>query len=263
MIRIDHVTCGYDEDILKDIEFAISRNKITFMIGKNGSGKSTLANILTGLKTDFKGTIDIEALEIKKNIPMKEIRKRIGMVFQNPSNQIIFTRVYDDIKFSLENMNIGQDKIDMLIDEALKTVGMEEYKFSNPYELSGGQKQKIAIASVLAMRPSYIVFDEATSMLDVNGKKEMYEIYKKLKEENIGIICITNILDELIYADEIIILDNKKVYQYTKVELLNNLNILLKHGLEIPFTLKVVEALHKKGIFAYEEEDILKELEAL
>ena len=262
MIQLDNVSCGYQQDVLKHIDLAISKNKITFIIGKNGSGKSTLASILTGLKTDFKGEIYIETLESKKS-SMKEIRSLIGMVFQNPSNQIIFPQVYDDIKFSLDNMNVPKEQIPKRIEEALEMVGMKAFMYANPYELSGGQKQKIAIASALALYPKYIVFDEATSMLDINGKRDMYHLYEKLKQQNIGVVCITNILDELIYADEIIVLDDSRVYKYTKLELFKDLSILSEHGLQIPFTLKVIECLSKKGIHTYHEADILTELEKL
>ena len=263
MIEINNLTCSYEKEVLSNINLLINNKKITYIIGKNGSGKSTLCNILGGINKKFKGSIKIDDLELNKKTKIIEIRKRIGIVFQNPDNQIIFNTVYDDIKFVLENMKVKKDKIDSIIKKTLKIVDMEHHINSNPYKLSGGEKQRIAIASVLALNPQYIIFDESTSMLDVNGKKEIYKLLKRLKKEKIGCIFITNIMDELIYADEIIILDNKKAYKYTKRELFDNLNLLKKHGLELSFILKIICILKKKGISVYDNTSLLKELNKL
>ena len=261
MIKIDSITAGYDNNIFENANTTIDNNKITFIIGKNGSGKSTLANILTGLLKLKKGKIIIDNKEINKKTKLINLRTTISMVFQNPSNQILFNRVYDDIKFTLENINTKKEEIDSKIKESLKIVDMEEYINANPYLLSGGEKQRIAIASILALNPNYIIFDESTSMLDINGKESIYKLLNTLKRKKIGIIFITNIMDELIYADDILIIDNKQIYKYTKKELFNNLNILKEHNLELPFTLKVIDILNKKGIKTYNEKDILKELD--
>jgi len=263
MIEINNLTCSYEKEVLSNINLLINNKKITYIIGKNGSGKSTLCNILGGINKKFKGSIKIDDLELNKKTKIIEIRKRIGIVFQNPDNQIIFNTVYDDIKFVLENMKVKKEKIDSIIKKTLKIVNMEHHINSNPYKLSGGEKQRIAIASVLALNPQYIIFDESTSMLDVNGKKEIYKLLKRLKKEKIGCIFITNIMDELIYADEIIILDNKKAYKYTKRELFDNLNQLKKHGLELSFILKIICILKKKGISVYDNTSLLKELNKL
>lgn len=263
MIKLEHLTCGYDNNILEDINLNISQNKITFIIGKNGSGKSTLGNILSGLKTNFKGNLFINNNQITKRTPLTDIRKLIGMIFQNPNNQILFTRVYDDIKFTLENMNTNKSDIDTIIKNSLEKVNLLDKINSNPYNLSGGEKQRLAIASILALNPKYIIFDEATSMLDINNRKEIYKLIKKLNKNNIGIICITNIMDELIYADEILIIDNKQIFKYTKEELFNNLNLLKEHKLDIPFTLQVINILKNKGISVSNEEEILEKLNAL
>ena len=260
MIKINNLTFGYKENIFENANATIDNNKITFIIGKNGSGKSTLANILTGLIKPKKGKIIIDNIEITKKIKLSNLRTKISMVFQNPSNQILFNKVYDDIKFTLENINTKEEEIDQKIKESLETVDMLEYINSTPYKLSGGEKQRIAISSILALNPKYIVFDESTSMLDINGKNSIYKLLNKLKNKGIGIIFITNILDELVYADEILIIDDKQIYKYTKKELFNNLNILKEHNLELPFTLKIIEKLNQKGIKAYNEKDILKEI---
>ena len=260
MINIKDITCGYEENIFENTSTTIDKDKITFIIGKNGSGKSTLANALTGLLKLKKGKIIIDNTEITKKTKITKLRTTISMVFQNPSNQILFNRVYDDIKFTLENINTKKEEIDNKIKEALRIVNMENYIDKNPYNLSGGEKQRIAIASILALNPKYIVFDESTSMLDINGKQSIYKLLNTLKKKNIGIIFITNIMDELIYADDILIIDNKQIYKYTKKEIFNNLSILKQHNLELPFTLKIIDILNKKGIKAYTEKDILNEL---
>jgi len=261
MIKLDGVSFGYDNVILDNINLEINSNEITFIIGKNGSGKSTLAHLISGLKRLNKGTLTIDEEVINKKTNIKSFREKVGIVFQNPDNQIIFNRVYDDIKFTLENMNMPKDKIDDIIKSSLKEVGMEEFINSNPYNLSGGEKQRVAIASILALNPQYIIFDEATSMLDIEGKKAIYSLIKKLKAKGIGVIFITNIMDELIYADKIIVLDNKKLYTYDKKELFNSINILKSHNLDIPFNLKIIDKFKIKNVSS--EEDILKGLDEL
>ena len=262
MIKLENIYCRYEDNILENINLNIEK-EITFIIGKNGSGKSTLASVLSGLKKPYKGNIIIDNTLITKNTSIKDIRSKIGMVFQNPSNQIVFSRVYDDIKFTLDNMNTDKSLIDNIIINSLKEVSVEDFKEANPYNLSLGQKQRITIASQLALKPDYIIFDEATSMLDINGKKDIYELITKLKNEGIGVIFITNIMDELIYADKVLILDNKKIYNYSKEEILSDLEILKRHKLDIPFSLKIINLLRKKGINTINEDLIIKELENL
>lgn len=260
MIKIENLSIGYETNILENINLEIDKNKITFIIGKNGSGKSTLGNTISGIKKFKEGNILLDNINLKKEKNLKKIRTKIGMVFQNPSNQILFTKVYDDIKFTLENIKTPKNEIDNIIKESLDKVEMLDFINSNPYNLSGGEKQRIAIASILALKPDYIVFDEATSMLDINGKEDIYKLLNKLKKEGIGIIFITNIMDELIYADEIIILNDKKANKYTKKELFDNLDILKDNDLDIPFTLKIIDILKNKGITAHTKNNIIKEL---
>ncbi len=259
MIKLESVSFGYENLVLDNISLGINSDEITFIVGKNGSGKSTLAHILAGLKKINKGNLFIDDVAINKKTNIKSVRKSVGIVFQNPDNQIVFNRVYDDIKFTLENMNTPKDEIDSIIKSVLKEVGMEKFINSNPYNLSGGEKQRVAIASILALNPKYIIFDEATSMLDIEGKKAIYSIIKKLKNKGIGVIFITNIIDEIIYGDRVLILDNKKIYDYQKDELFDNINILKKHKLDIPFNLKVINKFKIKNV--NNEEDILKGLE--
>lgn len=263
MIKLENVSCGYEKLLWENVNLTIDQDKITFIIGKNGCGKSTLASVLTGLKKDFKGNIFIDDIFVNKKTTIKDLRRLIGLVFQNPDNQIVFNRVYDDLKFTLENMGVPASDMDDIIKEALKKVGMQDFIYANPYLLSGGEKQKIAIASILALKPKYIVFDEATSMLDMNSKKDIYDIIKKLKQNHIGVIFITNNLDELMIADEILVIDKKKIFSYSKKEIFNHLNILKEHHFELSFSLKIVEILKEKGIDALTPSDILKEITSL
>lgn len=259
MIKLNNVTFKYDKVVLEDINLKIHKSKITYIIGNNGSGKSTLASIMSGLLHPTTGNISIDDIDINKKTNNKLVRKKIGMVFQNPSYQILFTKVYDDINFILENMNIQKDKRDKIIKDSLQKVNMLDYINANPYNLSGGQKQRIALASQLSLNPDYLIFDESTSMLDINGKNDIYKLIKKLKKE-IGIICITNNMEELIYADEIIIIDNKKAFKYDINDILNNTTILKEHNLDIPFIFKIANKLNIKNIKDVNEEYLLRKI---
>ena len=229
MIKLDNIVFGYDKDIFDKVSLLID-NGITYVIGKNGSGKSTLGYILSGVKYLKSGSIFIDDLEVNKKTDIIELRKYIGIVFQNPNNQLLFNTVYDNLKFILDNMRIDKSEYDKYIDDALKTVDMFDYKYSNPYKMSMGQKQRIVIAGAIMLKPKYIIFDESSSMLDILGKEKVYEIIKNLKKDGVGVIFITNSLDELKLADNVLIIDNKKIFKYSKKELYSK-NILKKFGL--------------------------------
>ncbi len=261
MINLRDVMFKYDDKVVLDhINLDIERSRVTFIIGSNGCGKSTLANIISGLLFPKEGKVYIDDVEVKKNVNNKDIRKKIGMVFQNPSNQIIFPNIYDDISFTLENMKTPKNEIQDKVKESLKIVGMLDYINANSYNLSGGQKQRIAIASQLSLQPDYLIFDEATSMIDINGRKDIYNLIKTLKN-NMGIIFITNNMDELIYADDIIIIDEKKVYKYTLLDILKENSILIRHKLNVPFIFKIAKSLKIKDIADLNEKSILERLE--
>lgn len=257
MIRLQGITFKYDKVIFSNISLDIDQSKITFIIGSNGSGKSTLANIISGLLFPQVGKVYLDDLEVSKKINSKIVRKKVGIIFQNPSNQILFSRVSDDIKFTLENMKIPKEKIPSIIQESLKEVGMLDFIDANPYNLSGGQKQRIAIASQLALKPDYLIFDEATSMLDSHGKKEIYHLIQNLKGK-MGIIFITNHMDELLYADDVIIIDQQKVYKYTLPDILKENSILTNHKLDVPFLFKIANALNIEKTDDLNENTILE-----
>lgn len=259
MIKLENITFKYDKIIIDNINLNISKSKVTFIIGTNGSGKSTLASIISGLLYPISGKLSIDDLIINKKTDNKLIRNKVGIVFQNPSNQIIFSKVYDDLKFTLENIKIEKTLIPEIIKDSLKKVNMENFVNANPYELSGGEQQRIAIASQLTLNPDYLILDEATSMIDINGKQEIYKLISSLKKK-MGIIFITNNMDELIYADEVVIIDNHKTYKYEINDILNNNTVLTNHHLQIPFIFKLATTLKINNIDDLNEKSILERI---
>ena len=189
----------------------------------------------------------LTGISLKDKTKLNEIRKNIGIVFQNPENQIIFDKVYDDLKFGLQNLNFSKDEIERNIDEALKSVNMLKYKNSSCFELSLGQKQKIAIAGCLAIKPKILIFDEPTTMLDPISKNQVYNILQNLKQSGITIIYLTNFIDEILLCDKTIIFENGKIKKiFEKKDLLNNLDFI--DSLEFPGIISLVSSLHKFGI---------------
>ena len=255
MIKIQDLSYKYKEGNigLKDINLEFNRGEIVTIIGSNGSGKSTLLSAIANL-IKYKGSITLDNTEIKK-IKNKEYRKKVGIVFQNPNTQIIFNSVYDDIKFTLDNLEITD--VDTRIKEALSQVHMEEYINSNPYNLSMGQRQRIAIASALSSDKEFLLLDEVTSMIDYNGKQEIYHIINELKKQNIGIIMTTNVIDELIYADRIIIMNDEHSIKgiYTLKEIFDNLELL--EDFYIPFKFKLINKIGFKKLKNLSDEELL------
>lgn len=244
MIKLDKVSYKYPSGnlALNNISLLINEGEITIIIGKNGSGKSTLLSTIANIYK-YKGDIYLDDVNIKK-ISNIDFRKQIGIVFQDPNNQIIFPSVYDNLAFVLQNLNF--DNKEERIKKALELVSMSEFINADPYHLSLGQKQRIALASVLVTNPKYLLLDEITSMIDYQGKKDIYELITKLKQDGIGIILGTNILEELIYADKIIILDKEIKEILTRKELFDKIDLLPEYGFCIPFNLKVINKLKKK-----------------
>lgn len=254
MIKVEHLNFKYKEGNigLKDINLAFNRGEIVMIIGSNGSGKSTLLSSIANLNK-YNGLITLDDVDIKK-IKNIDFRKRVGIVFQNPNNQIVFNSVYDDIKFTLNNLNMFDET---KIDEALKIVGMLKYKKANPYNLSMGQKQRIALSSVLITDKEFLLLDEVTSMIDYNGKQDIYKLIMKLKKKNIGIIMTTNIVDELIYADRIVIMNDKHEVSgiYNKEEVFDNLNLL--KDFYIPFKFKLINRVGYNKLKDLDDKELL------
>lgn len=249
MIKIENLNYKYKTGNfnISNINLKIDDNEFICIIGKNGSGKSTFAKLLAGLTKFKNGNIFINNIDIKNQKNFLEIRKNIGIVFQNPENQILFDKVYDDIAFSLKNLNVPYSEFDYRIDEALKKVNMLEYKNASTTELSLGQKQKVAIASSLAINPNILILDEPTTMLDPMSKNSIYDVLKSLKNSGITIIFVTNFIDEILLADKIIVFDNGTITNYfQKNELFSNLETLKEFN--VPGIVSIISKLYENGI---------------
>lgn len=257
IIKLQNVSYSYLDsikEVLRDISLEIYEGQFITILGPNGSGKSTLARMLNGLLVPTHGEViinngveNIDTKDAKKKI--WAVRRNIGVVFQNPDNQIVGNTVEEDIAFSLENYGIEPTEIRERIDEVLATLDMDELKTHDPNYLSGGQKQKVAIAGVVALKPKVIIFDEATSMLDPEGKKELLSVMQKLnKEEKITIIQITHSIEEALLSDRIIIISNGEIVTDDTAEaVLNNRELLQTNGLEVPLPVEISYRLSSKG----------------
>lgn len=263
MIEINDVSYKYKNgnEVLKNINLKINDGEFVAIIGKNGSGKSTLTKIISGLEKPTKGEVIVNGINTKNKKETINLRKNVGIVFQNPENQIIFNRVYDDIEFGMKNLCTNIENREEVIHDALKKVGMEEYIKKDPFELSLGQKQRIAIAGVLALNTKIIVLDEPTTMLDPEGKKAIYEIVKNLKEQGYTIIYITNAIDEILLADRVIAIKNGQIQkEFLKKDILKNLDTLKSLNIELPVIVQILEKLKQKNINIELEEFTIDEL---
>ncbi len=196
---------------LKNLSFSIEKGQFVALVGMNGSGKSTLAKLLNGLFVPTSGEVLIDGLSTSDEKNTFEIRKKAGMVFQNPDNQMVATIIEDDVAFGPENLGIAREEIVERVNEALEAVGMDEYRTRTASKLSGGQKQRVAIAGVLAMRPEILILDESTSMLDPNGRNDIMSVATALNKKGITVINITHNMEEAVLADRIIVLRKGKI----------------------------------------------------
>lgn len=257
-VRLEHLSYSYknddninEEDLtINDVNFDIYEGEYVALIGHNGSGKSTLAKLIIGLYVQLKGQIYIFDQEMNDD-NVYELRRNLGIIFQNPDNQFIGSTVRDDIAFGLENDCIDTDTMKFLVDEFAEKVGMKEYLDKEPSNLSGGQKQRVAIAGALARKPKILIMDEATAMLDPKGRRDIRNLIKKMKDENPGltIISITHDIDEAYQADKVIVLNKGKVFlSGTPEEVFEQSDKLLSIKLDIPFFHKLNKELKKEGI---------------
>ena len=251
IIDVDKLTFSYDEktDAVHEVSFSIEKGQYCTIVGHNGSGKSTVAKLLTGLLEKKSGSIVIDGLEL--NIEnLRKIRNKIGIVFQNPDNQFIGSTVRDDIAFGLENHCVEQVEMDPIIEEFSDRVGMHDYLNSEPTRLSGGQKQRVAIAGVLAMHPDIIIFDEATSMLDPQGKDEIKKVIMDLhKERNLTILSITHDIDEVTTSDYVLVMDEGQIIlKGTPEEVFKKEDQLKETQFDLPYSMKLAKELDKLGV---------------
>ncbi|MBR3555679.1 MAG: energy-coupling factor transporter ATPase [Oscillospiraceae bacterium] len=237
------------EPILKSLDIGIESGSFVAVLGHNGSGKSTFAKHLNGILLPTGGKVWINGMDSADEEKLLEIRRTVGMVFQNPDNQIVANVVEDDVAFGPENMGVPSGEIRQRVDEALKDVGMYEYRTHAPHLLSGGQKQRVAIAGIVAMRPRCIVLDEPTAMLDPAGRREVLETVHRLNRElGITVVLITHHMDECIEADRLIVMsDGEIVADGTPREVFPQVELMRGNGLDVPATVGLLYELKKLG----------------
>ena len=240
---------GKTFDALSDVTCTIPRGSFTAIIGTNGSGKSTLARHLNALYLPTAGEVIVEGLKTSDMEHIWDIRQKVGMVFQNPDNQLVAAIVEEDVAFGPENLGVPADEIRKRVDYALEKVGMSAYRTHSPAMLSGGQKQRIAIAGVLAMHPDCIVLDEPTAMLDPLGRKEVMDTIHELnRSEGITIVLITHFMEEAVTADHVLVVDRTKLQmQGTAREVFSQADKLTAMGLDVPVAADLAHGLRKKG----------------
>lgn len=251
LLEVDNLSYKYDEqsvEALDNVSFQVEKGEWVAIVGHNGSGKSTLAKLLNGLFYSHTGSITIDGIEITEDT-VWDVRKKIGMVFQNPDNQFVGTTVKDDVAFGLENNGVPREEMVKRVEQALEKVKMLSFLDQEPHHLSGGQKQRVAIAGVIALKPNVIVLDEATSMLDPQGRQEVLELMTDLKNEKMTIISITHDLEEAAKADRIIVMNKGHIYREGSPKDIFLMKEELVHiGLDIPFAIKMKSELQKRGI---------------
>ncbi len=235
---------------LDGLTVSVEEGEFLVVLGHNGSGKSTFAKHINGILTPKEGTLIVDSVNLDNEENIWKVRQHVGMVFQNPDNQIVATIVEEDVAFGPENLGVDPVEIRKRVDNALNLVEMSEYKKQSPNQLSGGQKQRIAIAGIIAMQPKCIIFDEATAMLDPIGRKQVMDtMYKLNKEHNITIIHITHYMEEAILADRIIVVDKGKIYlEGTPKQVFANVDEIKKIGLDVPDATYLVYLLNKEGL---------------
>ena len=256
MIEANHVSHiytdenGNDVHALKDVNLTIRRGEFVSIIGTNGSGKSTLAKHFNVLLQPSEGNIIVCGHDTLDESHIWDIRQHVGMVFQNPDNQIVAAVVEEDVAFGPENLGIPSDEIRQRVDEALAAVNMTDYAEHGPHLLSGGQKQRVAIAGVLAMKPDCIVLDEPTAMIDPKGRQEVLDTIHRLnKEEGITIILITHFMEEAVTADRIVVMKNgMKLQEGTPREIFTQVDTLKSLGLDVPVAAEVALKLYRNGM---------------
>ena len=252
VVKLSHIDFRYygsEVNSLTDVSLEIKEGEWVAIIGPNGSGKSTLAKIMNGLLVPAAGQVTIKDLTIDEET-VWEARRSVGMVFQNPDNQFVGSTVEDDVAFGLENNGVPRQEMITRIEEALAEVRMSEFKDKEPARLSGGQKQRVALASILALRPDIIILDEATSMLDPNGRQEVIAAIRKIKERfNLTVISITHDLDEASLADRILMMQGGRLVQDKKPEEIFLMGEqFVAQGLDVPFSQKLKDALADRGL---------------
>lgn len=272
LIECKNVSYKYIDDLsiekmaISNINLNVKKGEFLVILGRNGSGKSTLSKHFNGILVPYIGDVYVDGINTRDENLIWNVREKIGMVFQNPDNQIVATIVEEDVAFGPENLGIPSSEIRKRVDNALKIVRMDNYKKHAPHMLSGGQKQRVAIAGVLAMEPSCIVFDESTAMLDPSGRKEVLSTIEHInKDKEITIVLITHHMEEAINADRIVVLDDGKiVMEGTPREIFSKVREIKRLGLDVPSMTELAFELSEEGICIKEDiltiDEMVKEL---
>lgn len=266
-IKFDNVSFAYELEVegivraVNDFSLEVPEGQFLAVLGHNGCGKSTVAKLINGILVPNKGKVTVKGMDTSDESKTVDIRRTVGMVFQNPDNQIVATIVEDDVAFGPENLGVEPSEIRKAVDNALKAVGMYEFRKREPHRLSGGQKQRVAIAGVIAMNTKCIVMDEPTAMLDPQGRKEVMDTVMKLNREfGITVILITHYMDEAVKADRVVVMDGGRIaLDGTPEEVFRNVEKMKQLGLDVPQATELAYRLRKKGFKL--PEDILDENE--
>lgn len=261
MIQAEHIKFDYirrDEDdnvvavetAVDDVSFEVKAGDFVAILGHNGSGKSTLAKHINALLVPEKGTVYVDGIDTSEKDMVWEVRQRVGMVFQNPDNQIVHNVVEDDVGFGPENLGVPTKKIWQRVEEALQKVGMLQARKESPNNLSGGQKQRVAIAGILAMHPKCIVLDESTAMLDPVGRREVLQAVRELNQkEHITVLWITHYMEEVVEADQVIVMNRGKiVMEGTPRDIFSQVEQMQQYHLDVPQVTLLAHELRKKGM---------------
>ncbi|MGN0488573.1 MAG: energy-coupling factor transporter ATPase [Ruminococcus sp.] len=254
-ISAENVKFSYENEdskkniVLNDVSIKVKKGEFVALLGHNGCGKSTMAKHFNAMLLPESGTVFVEGMDTKNGELTYEIRRNVGLVLQNPDNQLVASIVEEDVAFGPENLGIEPSEIRRRVDDALKTVDMYEYRNHAPHKLSGGQKQRVAIAGIIAMEPKCIVFDEPTAMLDPKGRDEVLNSIKTLNQRGITIILITHYMDEAVLADRVILMDKGKILTEGKPrEVFSQVPLLKKYGLDVPQSTELAYKLMGAGL---------------
>lgn len=258
IVEFHNVTFCYDADegeqqpepAIRDFTFNVKKGEFVAVLGHNGSGKSTVAKLSNSILIPNEGKVLVKGMDTADEDLSYEIRKTVGVVFQNPDNQIVASIVEEDVAFGPENLGLPREEIRKRVDDSLKAVGMYEYRHHEPHKLSGGQKQRVAIAGIIAMRPECIFLDEPTAMLDPKGRKEVMDTVIKLnKEYGMSVVFITHFMEEAVLADRVAVIDNSRLLlEGTPKEVFKQEDLLRSVGLDIPQITTLAREMKKSGV---------------
>ena len=248
--NVDFRYTDEEKDVLNGLNLDFYEGQFTCVLGHNGSGKSTMAKLINALEYPTNGSVITYGYDTTDEKNEISIRRKVGMVFQNPDNQIVATIVEDDVAFGPENLGVPRDEIRKRVDEALKLVDMYDYRKHEPHRLSGGQKQRVAIAGVIAMQTNCIVLDEPTAMLDPKGRREVMNALLKLKNElGISVILVTHFMDEAVKADRVVVMNDGRVeLDGTPAEVFSHIELLKSIGLAVPKPMELAVSLKENGV---------------